>query len=62
MEHAGGTGAALARAWHQQSAQSSLERWLEVCNKEGWGEIPADLPLLIAVFGASWDFTRYIFC
>ena len=61
MERASGTGAALARAWHQQSAQSSLERWLEVCKKEGWGEIPADLPLLIAVFGASWYFTRYIF-
>ena len=61
MERASGTGVALARAWHQQSAQASLERWIEVCKKEGWGEIPADLPLLIAVFGASWYFTRYIF-
>lgn len=51
----------LVRAWHRQSAQASLERWLEVCRKEGWGEIPADLPLLIAVFGVSWYFTRYIF-
>ena len=51
----------LVRAWHRQSAQASLERWLEVCKKEEWGEIPADLSLLIAVFGASWYFTRYIF-
>lgn len=53
--------AALEKAWHRQSAEASLERWHEVCRKEGWGDVPADLPLLINVFGASWYFTRYIF-
>ena len=53
--------AALSKAWHEQSARSSLERWLELCNKEGWGEVPQDLPLLVGIFGASWYFTRYIF-
>ena len=61
MEGQNGIDAALARAWHQESAKASLERWLEVCHKEGWGDVPANLPLLIDVFGASWYFTRYIF-
>lgn len=52
---------ALSDAWHTQSAAASLERWSEVCQKEGWGEVPDNLPLLISVFGASWYFTRYIF-
>lgn len=52
---------AIDRAWHKQSAQSSLERWQDICKKEGWGEVPDDLPLLIRIFGASWYFTRYIF-
>ena len=61
MERPSGIDAALASSWHRQSAQASLERWQEVCQKEKWGETPSDLPLLIAVFGASWYFTRYIF-
>jgi len=61
MEGRNGIDAALARAWHQASAKASLERWLEVCQKEGWGDVPANLPLLLDVFGASWYFTRYIF-
>lgn len=52
---------ALDSAWHRQSAASSLERWIEVCDKENWGDIPENLPLLISIFGASWYFTRYIF-
>lgn len=61
MKQAGRISDALANAWHGQSAAASLQRWSEVCQKEGWGEVPADLPLLIGVFGASWYFTRYIF-
>jgi glutamate-ammonia-ligase adenylyltransferase len=61
MQSADAITAALGRAWHQQSAQSSLDRWFDICRKEGWGDIPEKLPLLISVFGASWFFTRYIF-
>ncbi|MFQ5660510.1 MAG: hypothetical protein ACE5GZ_08785 [Gammaproteobacteria bacterium] len=53
--------AALASAWHTQSALSSLQRWLEVCEQEEWGSVPDNLPLLGGVFGASWYFTRFIF-
>jgi glutamate-ammonia-ligase adenylyltransferase len=52
---------ALNCAWHADSAQASLERWLQVCAQEGWGRIPEDLPLLARVFGASWYFTRFLF-
>lgn len=61
MKQDGRIRAALEKAWHRQSAEASLERWYEVCRKEGWGEVPEDLPLLIGIFGASWYFTRYIF-
>ena len=52
---------ALELAWHGQSAGSSLQRWVEICEKENWGDIPENIPLLIAIFGASWYFTRYIY-
>lgn len=52
---------ALAAAWHRSSAQSSLERWLQVCEQEGWGRLPEDIGLLVRVFGASWYFTRFVF-
>ena len=61
MEPDGKIRAALEKAWHRQSAEASLKRWYEVCRKEGWGDVPVDMPLLISVFGASWYFTRYIF-
>lgn len=61
MKQDGRISAALDKAWHRQSAEASLQRWSEVCRKEGWGEVPENLPLLISVFGASWYFTRYIF-
>jgi glutamate-ammonia-ligase adenylyltransferase len=61
MDATDGTAAVLAGAWHRQSAAASLERWREVCAHENWGDIPANQPLLINVFGASWYFTRYIF-
>ena len=47
--------------WDERAAQSSLARWDEVCAREAWGRIPADRPLLRAVFGASWYFTRFLF-
>lgn len=52
---------ALLNAWHRESAESSLERWLQVCAQEQWGEVPNDLPALARVFGASWYFTRFLF-
>lgn len=52
---------ALKRAWHDDSAAASLERWLDLCEQQNWGRIPANLPLLIQVFGASWYFTRFVF-
>lgn len=61
MKRDGSISAALGKAWHRQSAEASLQRWNEVCRKEGWGQVPSNLPLLINVFGASWYFTRYIF-
>lgn len=51
----------IANAWNTETAQSNLDRWLTVCEKEGWGEIPENIDLLIRVFGASWYFTRFIF-
>jgi len=51
----------LDLAWHRQSAESSLERWFEVCDKEHWNSIPEDMTSLIRVFGASWYFTRFVF-
>ena len=52
---------ALALAWDRKSAETNLDRWLSVCEKEKW-EFPVEkLPLLIKLFGASWYFTRFVF-
>lgn len=53
--------AALESAWHYESAKSSLERWLELCRRNGWGLVPRALSMLVRVFGASWYFTRFVF-
>ena len=53
--------AALAAAWHGDSAAASLERWRQVCDSEGWDDIPRDQAKLATVFGVSWYFTRFIF-
>jgi glutamate-ammonia-ligase adenylyltransferase len=53
--------AALAGAWHRESAAASLERWRQVRTSEGWGAIPRDTAMLVRVFGASWYFTRFVF-
>lgn len=55
------TRVALEQAWHQDSAAASLERWLDLCEQQGWGQVPENLPLLVSVFGASWYFTRFVF-
>ncbi len=47
--------------WHEQIAATSLERWDEVCRREGWGQLPRNRPLLSALFGASWYLTRFLF-
>jgi len=54
-------GKALDAAWNRVSAAASMERWLAVCAKEGWGTFPEKIHLLAMVFGASWYFTRLIF-
>jgi glutamate-ammonia-ligase adenylyltransferase len=51
----------LLQAWHEDTARNSLERWLEVSEKEHWENRPENLEILIKVFGASWYFTRYLF-
>lgn len=51
----------LDTAWHRDSAHASIQRWLEVCEKEGWGNIPEKISLLVNLFGASWYFTRLVF-
>ena len=57
------TGAKLVldSAWNMEAAQSNLERWLDVCEKEAWGQCPQNLSLLVKLFGASWFFTRFVF-
>ncbi len=52
---------ALAKAWHQDVANSSLERWLVLSEKNQWGRCPENQDLLILLFGASWYFTRFVF-
>lgn len=51
----------LARAWRPEAAAISLDRWLGVREQEGWGAVPANVDLLVQVFGASWYFTRFVF-
>ena len=51
----------LSHAWHEETARNSLERWLDVCNKEHWESKAENLEILIKIFGASWYFTRYLF-
>src|SRR5690606_37689443 len=43
------------------SARASLDSWRQVRAQEGWSGVPAREDLLVAVFGASWYFTRFIF-
>jgi len=52
---------ALAQAWHEDTAKNSVDRWLKLCEQEDWGDKPANFPLLVQIFGASWYFSRYIF-
>ena len=52
---------ALASTWHRQTAEASFDRWLQICEQEHWGELPREIDKMIAVFGASWYFTRFIY-
>lgn len=52
---------ALNGAWNREVAKNSMERWLNLCEQEGWVDTPKNLPLLTRIFGASWYFTRFIF-
>jgi len=51
----------LSRAWHEETARNSVDRWFKVCEQEHWQGKPENLQLLISIFGASWYFTRFIF-
>lgn len=53
--------AAVANAWQPDAAAANLDRWLSMCKREGWGDCPDNLPLLVQLFGASWYFTRLVF-
>jgi glutamate-ammonia-ligase adenylyltransferase len=52
---------ALAKAWHQDVAHSSMDRWLTLSEKNNWKGCPENLELLAKLFGASWYFTRFVF-
>lgn len=51
----------FAAAWNKTQAETSFARWVELCEREKWGDRPQNKNLLINIFGASWYFTRYIF-
>ena len=51
----------LKKTWHQDVANSSLDRWLALCEKNQWGRCPENMDLLVSLFGASWYFTRFVF-
>ena len=55
------TATTFNQAWNRAQAEASYTRWLELCDKQKWGDRPRDKNLLINIFGASWYFTRYIF-
>ena len=61
MSSTGSSKDALAKAWYQDVANSSLERWLSLSEKNQWGRCPENLDLLVSLFGASWYFTRFVF-
>jgi len=61
MSSTGSLQDALAKAWYQDVANSSLERWLSLSEKNQWGRCPENLDLLVSLFGASWYFTRFVF-
>ncbi|MDX1519488.1 MAG: hypothetical protein R3318_05150, partial [Gammaproteobacteria bacterium] len=48
-------------AWNPAAAESSLERWNTLCERERWEIKPGTMELIANIFGASWYFTRFIF-
>ena len=52
---------ALSTAWHSETAAKSIERWLELCQQEGWEMSVDALTRMTSLFGASWYFTRFCF-
>lgn len=52
---------ALKKAWNEDLASSSLDRWLSLCEKNQWERCPENLDLLVSLFGASWYFTRFVY-
>lgn len=52
---------AIAGAWDSNAAEANMERWLTLCEREGWDNKTIDKTLLTQLFGASWYFTRFVF-
>ena len=53
--------AAKPIVWDEKAAQTGLQRWHDMCRREGIDPVQQDEDLLRAVFGASWYGTRYLF-
>jgi len=47
--------------WNVSAAETSLDRWLSICERENWQPDAADMELVARIFGSSWYFTRFIF-
>ena len=52
---------ALEHAWHLNAAKNSLQRWLDLADREGWYQTDDALSRITSLFGASWYFTRFCF-
>lgn len=47
--------------WNVSAAETSLDRWLSLCEQENWQPDAEAMELVARVFGSSWYFTRFIF-
>lgn len=52
---------AIDQAWDSKAAESNMERWLSISQREGWEDSLSNTALLTLLFGASWYFTRFVF-
>lgn len=51
----------IDNTWYPDTARNSLDRFIDVCNKEKWAVSSFSMEALVQVFGSSWYFTRFIF-
>ncbi len=61
VEHTRSLDQALALAWNEDMARSSMDRWQSLCEQNNWQHCPDNTALLATLFGASWYFTRFVF-